>query len=87
MIQGGLQRRWLREHIALPEGGSQRTRWQRLGMALAAALIVLALLMAVLSSLANGGAPGTSGSDATITLNLDLQSTGDAYEATQAAAP
>ena len=58
VIQGGLQRRWLREHIALPEGGSQRTRWQRLGMALAAALIVLALLMAVLSSLANGGAAG-----------------------------
>jgi len=86
MIQGGLQRRWLREHITLPEGGGQRTRWQRLGMILAATLVVLALLMALLSSLANGG-PGASDSAATITLNLDLQATGEAYDATQTAAP
>ncbi len=85
-INGGLQRRWLREHVTLPSGGSG-TSWRRVLALGAAAVLLLALLVAIISALPAGEPPATtSEGEATITLNLDLQATAESYNATQTAA-
>ncbi len=84
VINGGLQRRWLRAHVTLSEESGRRTPWRRIIILGAVALLVLAMLLAVLSALPGPGAT-TDGSEATITLGLDLQATADSYSATQTA--
>ncbi len=90
LINGGLQRRWLREHITLPKGPGQGQgpRWQRVTRVLIAAGVGWALVLG-LSPTGRAPAPGTvaPGMEPTITLGPDLQATGEAYDATQAAAP
>ncbi|MFC1960371.1 hypothetical protein ACFLYO_06645 [Chloroflexota bacterium] len=88
IINGGLQRRWLREHVTLPEGGGRRVPWRRVALIALAVVLVLAILLTLLSLLPGPEAGPISGAgEATITLDLGLQGTGEAYEATQAAAP
>lgn len=84
-INGGLQRRWLRRHVTLPTSGLV-TSWQRVALLVVAAVIVLALVLGILSSLPSNESPASENAvEATITLNLDLQSTVDSYDATQTA--
>ncbi|MBN2469988.1 MAG: ATP-binding protein [Anaerolineae bacterium] len=84
-INGGLQRRWLREHVILPSEGAG-TPWRRILLLGAAAVLLLALLVAIISALPQADSPvTTSGGEATITLNLDLQATAESYDATQTA--
>lgn len=84
-INGGLQRRWLRQHVTLSSGGPGIS-WRRILALGAAAVLLLALLLAVISALPAGEPPATTASgDATITLNLDLQATTESYNATQTA--
>ncbi len=85
-IRGGLQRRWLRDHVTLPEGEGQAISWRRTGLIALAAVVILAVFLAVLSALP-GPDVGGSSAGATVTLNLDLQATSDSYAATQTAAP
>ncbi len=84
IINGGLQRRWLREHVMLP-GKARRAYWRRVILVGVVAVLVLAVLLAILSSLPGPGTASDGGSDATITLDLGLQATDDAYNATQTA--
>lgn len=90
LINGGLQRRWLREHITLPKGPGQGRgmRWRQIVIVLLAVLIGLALLVGLLATRPEA-VPGTVAPDVepTITLGSELQATGEAYDATQAAAP
>lgn len=85
VINGGLQRRWLRSHVTLPSGGLA-TSWRRIAVLVVAAVLILAVVLAILSALPGGepAAPNNA-ADATITLNLDLQATADSYDATQTA--
>lgn len=85
VIEGGLQRRWLREHVMLPDVGERATPWRRVLVLAAAAVIALAVLLAILGSLPPPGVSRGSGGDATITLDQDLQATTDSYNATQTA--
>ncbi len=88
VVRGGLQRRWLRAHVTLPEeaGGLQLASRRRVGViAVVALLVALAALLAALSVLPGREAP-ESGEQATITFVLDLQATQDSYSATQTAA-
>lgn len=88
LINGGLQRRWLRNHITLPEGGGRSFPWRRAAIIAVAVLLVLAMLLALISLLPGPEAgSGTGDGEATITLDLGLQGTDEAYEATQTAAP
>ncbi len=85
MINGGLQRRWLRSHVTLPAGGAGGP-WRRAILLGVAAIVILAIVLALLSAIPGGGPEATTGAnDATITLMLDLQATADAYSATQTA--
>ncbi len=86
MINGGLQRRWLHEHVTLPGAGGSGMSWRRIALIVAAAVLVLAIVITALSMLpeANGGTVNEE-SNVTITLDLDLQATSDAYDATQTA--
>ncbi len=85
MISGGLQRRWLRNHVTLPAGGAGGP-WRRVILLLAATIMVLAVILAILSAGAGGEPEAVNGADdATITLMLDLQATADSYSATQTA--
>jgi hypothetical protein len=85
-VNGGLQRRWLRRHVTLPSGGLASS-WKRVALLAAAAILLLALVLAVLSALPEAeSGPVNGASDATITLDLDLQATADSYVATQTAA-
>ncbi len=87
-VNGGLQRRWLRRHVALPSSGGRASSWKRVALLVAAVVLLLALVLAALNALpAADGGDASSGSEATITLNLDLQATAESYEATQTAAP
>jgi hypothetical protein len=87
VINGGLQRRWLRSHVTLPDTGGSGVPWRRVILLAAAVVIVLGLVLAILTSLPGGGNQGSTGngSEATITLNLDLQATDEAYNATETA--
>ena len=84
-VNGGLQRRWLRRHVTLSSDG-RATSWRRIVVLSVAVVLVLALLLALISGLPSGTPDANdSGVEATITLNLDLQSTADSYDATQTA--
>jgi hypothetical protein len=84
VINGGLQRRWLREHVTLPSASAHAVPWRRVGVFIAAALLVLTLLLGALSALPGPSSVEENGSEATITLDLDLLATSEAYDATQA---
>ncbi len=85
VVEGGLQRRWLRQHVTLPQVGGRATPWRRVLIMAAAAVLVLVVLLAILSSLPAPEAAPAGGSEATITLDRDLQATTDSYNATQTA--
>ncbi len=82
VVVGGLRRRWLRGHVALPAPERRSLPWKRVAVVVAAVLALIVLL-AVLSALPGPG--GSVDAGATITLNLDLQATDNAYFATQTA--
>lgn len=86
VINGGLQRRWLRDHVTLPTSSAHGVSRRRVGVFIAAALVVLALLLGILNNLPGPSTTEENGSEATITLDLDLMATSEAYDATQTAA-
>ncbi|GAB4571743.1 MAG: hypothetical protein Kow0077_09250 [Anaerolineae bacterium] len=84
-INGGLQRRWLRNHVTLPSSWLAMS-WRRVAVLAVAAILVITVIVAVLGSISGPRAvEQESPPEATITLNLDLQATADSYSATQTA--